>query len=253
MKKIKISAVSYMNTLPFVYGLEHSGFVNKIDLHRDVPSTCAQKLIDNVVDIGLIPVAAIRKMKESHIITDYCIGADNEVKSVLLLSDVPLEKIEKVYLDYQSRTSVALVQVLAKHYWNISPHWIPAKENYETQIERNTAGVIIGDRTFFLPKKFNYVYDLAQEWINFTGLPFVFACWVANKQIDFEFIKEFNVALKHGIDNLDLVSEEFYRNNPTKKIDIYKYFTENVNFDLNENKRKGLELFFNYLNTTPLL
>src|SRR6185369_11597556 len=114
-----------------------------------------------------------------HIISDYCIGADGDVGSVLLLSDVPMSEIKNVLLDYQSRTSVTLAQVLADKYWRIKPRWTDAKENYERDIKGTTAGVVIGDRTFALKNKFKYTYDLSGEWKIFTGLPFVFACWVA--------------------------------------------------------------------------
>ena len=93
-KKIKISVVNYTNSLPFVYGLENYKGVMNFELQKDIPSECARKLIDNEVDIGLIPVAVIPLLKEVHILTNYCIGAVGEVSSVLLLSEVPLEKIE---------------------------------------------------------------------------------------------------------------------------------------------------------------
>src|SRR4051812_36736309 len=126
MDKIKISIVSYLNSKPFVYGIEHSDLLNEIDLQQDIPSVCAQKLIDGKVDIGLIPVAVLPLLKEKYIISDYCIGAVGKVASVMLYSDVPLDRISSVLLDYQSRTSVTLVKVLAKNFWKISPEWISA-------------------------------------------------------------------------------------------------------------------------------
>src|ERR1039458_6553628 len=103
--KIKISVVSYLNSKPFIYGLQHSTFLNEIDLQLDIPSVCAQKLIDGQVDIGLIPVAALPQLKDPYIITDYCIGAEGKVASVMLYSNVPLHEITAILLDYQSKTS----------------------------------------------------------------------------------------------------------------------------------------------------
>ena len=196
MHKIKVSAVSYLNSKPFIYGLQHSEILNNIDLQLDIPSDCAQKLMDGKVDLGLIPVAVIPKLKEHYIITDYCIGAEGKVASVMLYSNVPLDEIKTVLLDYQSRTSVTLVKVLAKYFWNISPVWENSTVNFENTFAGNTAAVIIGDRTFGLENKYAYAYDLAEEWQKFTHLPFVFACWVANKKLPDDFISQFNNALQ---------------------------------------------------------
>src|ERR1043165_5988838 len=109
---IRVSAVNYLNSKPFIFGLQNSDIINEIDLQLDIPSVCADKLEENKVDIGLVPVAILPELEEHHIISDYCIGADGEVSSVLLLSDVPLDEIKSIHLDYQSRTSVMLAQVL---------------------------------------------------------------------------------------------------------------------------------------------
>ncbi|MBA3972463.1 MAG: menaquinone biosynthesis protein, partial [Bacteroidetes bacterium] len=177
MQKIKISVVSYLNSKPFIYGLKHSSLMDQIDLELDIPAVCAQKLKERKVDIGLVPIAILPELTEKYIISDYCIGAVGKVASVMLYSDVPLEEIKFVLLDYQSRTSVALVKVLAKKFWKIKPEWINAGVDYENKISGSMAAVIIGDRTFGLNDKYRYAYDLAEEWQKFTGLPFVFACW----------------------------------------------------------------------------
>ena len=144
MQKYKISIVNYANTLPFKYGIKESGFIDKIDLQLDIPSVCAQKLIDNKVDIGLVPVAIIPLLKEYHIISNYCLGSNGKVDTVKLYSRVPLEKIETVYLDYQSRTSVTLVQILAKFFWKVNLHFTQAIEGFEKLVNENIAAVVIG-------------------------------------------------------------------------------------------------------------
>ena len=194
MEKIKVSCVSYLNSRPFIYGLQNSDIKNEIELSTDTPAECADKVENGLVDIGLAPVAILSEMEEYRIISNYCIGADGEVGSVLLLSDVPLDEIENIFLDYQSRTSVMLAQILAEKFWNIKPHFIESKENYESLIGNTTAGIVIGDRTFQMKEKFKYIYDLSAEWKKFTQLPFVFACWIANKELDRSFVKRFNDA-----------------------------------------------------------
>jgi chorismate dehydratase len=246
MHKIKISVVSYLNAKPFIYGLQHSSIISNIDLQQDIPSICAQKLIEGKVDIGLIPVAVIPQLKESYIISDYCIGAVGKVNSVMLYSDVPLNQIKEILLDYQSRTSVTLVQVLAGKFWKISPDWIKAQENYESRINGTTAAVIIGDRTFGLENRYKYTYDLAEEWQKYTQLPFVFACWVANKKLPDEFITSFNAALKKGVNNRPelikkLIASGIYNT------DIKEYLTKSISYELDSKKRSALDLFLNYL------
>lgn len=246
MEKIKISVVSYLNSKPFIYGLQHSPIFKDIDLQLDIPSVCAQKLMDGKVDLGLVPVAILPDLKEYHIVSDYCIGAIGKVASVILYSEVPLNEIKTILLDYQSRTSITLVKVLAYNYWNINPKWEPAKDDFEHNIEGTTAAVIIGDRTFGLENKYPYSYDLAEEWQKFTYLPFVFACWVSNKKLPEGFSSDLNQALKYGIDNRssliqDLLQSHSYQTN------IDNYLNKSLSYYYDDDKKQALKLFLNYL------
>jgi len=251
MKKIKISAVSYLNTKPFVYGLVHSALIDKIDLSLDMPSLCASKLKEDAVDIGLVPVAVIPEIKGAEIITDYCIAASGKVRTVILASYVPLSEINTIILDYQSRTSIKLVKVLAKNHWHISPRWEKGNPGYiQKDIKDSTAGVIIGDRVFEAEKVFPFIYDLSEAWKEMTGLDFVFACWVANKTIDPEFISEFNKVLIYGILHIPEVIVENSSNYPG--CDLGDYFRDNIYFPLDDSKRKGLELFLKYIGDNDL-
>ena len=234
-----------MNTLPFLHGIRQTNFTNKIELQLDIPSVCAEKLINNEVDLGLVPIAILPQLKEYYIVSDYCIGAKGKVNSVLLLSDVPLNQMDKVYLDYQSRTSINLTKVLAKHYWKLNPKWEKAEEGYEKKIEGSTAGVIIGDRTFNLSKKYKYQYDLAEEWYNFTKLPFAFACWVSNKKLPKSFADELNLALSFGVNHIKESTSLAKLQLDEKK--LLKYLTDDIDYNLDNDKRKSIELFLNYL------
>jgi chorismate dehydratase len=236
---IKVSCVNYLNSRPFIYGLENNSIIDEIALSLDVPSICAEKLLSGIVDIGLVPAAIIPELNESHIISDYCIGADGKVETVLLLSDVPMEKIQSVFLDYQSRTSVLLLRILADRFWKISPQWIDGENDFEKKISGTTAGLVIGDRTFALKNNFKYSYDLAEEWKKFTALPFVFACWVSNKKIPGDFISRFNSALESGLNNIPLVASQ-YASNGFNALD---YLTKKVSFALDEKKKEAMKLF----------
>ncbi len=210
MEKIRISAVKYANTYPFIYGLTESGFAQKVVLETDHPADCAAKLISGKVDIGLIPVASLPLLKESHIVSDYCIGTNGNVRTVMLLSNCHFDEIETVYLDYRSRSSVTLSKVLAKNFWKREFRWMNTSRGFDFRnIGLKEAVVLIGDQCFEYEKSFKYKIDLGGEWKDFSGLPFVFACWTANRIIDKEFILEFNKALKLGITNIDLVVRKF--------------------------------------------
>lgn len=249
--KVKVSAVSYLNTLPFIYGIHQSDVQNEIELSLDIPSDCAQKLLNDEVDLGLVPVAVIPQLKEYHIISDYCIGADGAVDTVALYSDVPLNEIENVYLDFHSKTSINLVQVLAREHWGISPKWIDAEDGFEQKIEGSVAGVIIGDRTFDLPKTYKYKYDLAEEWKKMTGMPFVFACWVANKKLPQTFIENFDKALNFGVNAIDNVIES-KQEWVIAKEQLRDYLTQYIDYNLTKDKLKALSKFLDYLKTNEL-
>ena len=116
MKKTKITAVSYLNTKPLLFGLVTSGMANSIDLELDIPSECARKLVAGEVDLGLVPVAVIPEIPGAKIITDYCIGSVGEVATVGIFADCPIEKLTHIYLDFHSRTSVLLAQILMREH-----------------------------------------------------------------------------------------------------------------------------------------
>ena len=214
-----------------------------IELVEDYPAKIAGMLVDGTIDVGLAPVAVIPRLNEWHIVSDYCIGAIANVASVCLFSEVPIDKIEKVLLDYQSRTSVNLCKVLLKHYWKIDPVIEEANENYISEIKGRTAGVVIGDRALNQRKVSPYIYDLAGSWKAMTGLPFVFATWIANKELPQTFIDLFNKANGLGLTHLDEVIAE----NPYPVYDLKTYYTTNISYVLNDQKQKGMNKFMEYL------
>ncbi len=246
MSKIKISAVSYTNTKPFLYGLQHTDIINKIDLSLDIPADCAQKLIDNKVDIGLIPVAATLNIPEWHIVSDYCIGAVGAVNSVFIFSNCEIHDIKTLQLDPESRSSNNLARVLLKNYWKLSPELVTDAPDYSSSTNKNTAFVQIGDRTFGKTGDYPYVYDLAEEWQKFTGLPFVFAAWISNKPIPAKFIEEFNTSLKYGLDHRVQLFAELP---PRPDFDIQDYLMHKIDFQLTEAKKQALFLFLDHIKT----
>ncbi len=243
MSKIKIGIVNYLNTKPLLYGIEHSPVKEKIELVPDYPANIAALLIENKIDAGLVPVAVIPRLKESYIITDYCIGAEGPVASVCLLSDVPLTEIKKVLIDYQSRTSANLVKILIKQYWKLEVELVDTKADFRHLIKGSTAGLVIGDRCLEYREKVQYAFDLAEAWRAFTGLPFVFAAWISNKALPVDFIQSFNAANRNGIEHI----EEVAKQHPFASYDSLTYFSKNISYELTNEKRKGLQLFLQLL------
>ncbi len=241
--KIRVGAVSYLNTKPLIYGFENGLMAEKVELKIDFPSSIASMLLDDKIDIGLVPVAILPEMKEHHIISDYCIGCDGAVASVCLFSEVPLDKIEKILLDYQSRTSVELLKILIKDHWKIAPVFEETYGNYQSNISGTTAALVIGDRALAQRKISAYIYDLGLEWQNFTGLPFVFAAWISNKKLDDDFIESFNKATSFGLDKIEqIVCNNFY-----PFFSLHDYYTKYISYVLDKRKQEGLQLFLDKL------
>lgn len=250
MEKKRISIVSYLNSKPFLFGINNSTLKSQVEVSLDIPAKVVAKLAYNLADIGLIPVAGLPDLEEYEIVSDYCIGAVGKVKTVVLVSDVPLNEIETVLMDYQSRTSVLLARVLAKFFWKKEFVWKNTCANFQHKsISENTAGVLIGDRVFEVEGKFKYTYDLSEEWEKFTGLPFVFAVWAANKIIPADFEKLFNKTMAQGVACMDQVVKQEQKDYPD--VDITRYFTEYISYELDDAKRKGMKLFLELAKTLP--
>lgn len=239
-KKIRLGIVNYLNTLPLAYGLKLTPIADEIELIEDTPAALAELLRLNQIDLGLVPIAAIPDLKEYYIVGDYCIGTETEVATVCLFSEVPLNEIKKVYLDYQSRSSVALLKWLIKEYWGIHPEMIQATDDsYRKKIQGTTAGLVIGDRAFEQRKISTFIYDLASEWRYITGLPFVFAAWISIRPLPPSFIQSFNEANAIGLGHINEIVEA----QNFDLFDLNKYYNHHLSYKLDERKRKGMNLF----------
>ena len=245
--KITVGIINYLNVKPFLYGIKHSPVMNGIHLVETFPSKLAQLLLTGEVDLGIVPVAIIPEMKEHYIVSDYCIGCNGPVATVCLFSEIPISRVETVLLDYQSKTSVALAKLLLEKYWKVSPVFEDVREEeFRNRITGTTAGLVIGDRAFEQRARSTYAYDLGEAWKDFTGLPFVFAAWIANKPLPDGFIHAFNEACTFGLMHTDEVVQE----NPFKLFDLKQYYKYNVSYILDEKKKDGLARFLSLLGET---
>lgn len=246
MPPLKISSVSYINSIPFNYGIKNSSYLNNYDLKIDVPSECARKLLENEADIALLPVGALLGNDSINIISDLCIGANGDVATVVLAGNNKIENAKKILLDTDSRTSVLLVRILAKHFWNIDPIWENSKIDFAKNNNDNYI-LAIGDKVFDIRKNYPLIIDLSGEWKKMTNLPFVFAVWATKKELPQNIINDFNNALKWGCANrkIALLEDERYINNRYNKTELIYYLKNNISYSFDEQKINGMKLFFN--------
>lgn len=239
-----ITAVSYLNTIPFVYGIKHADNL-RANLLLAPPADCARNYIEGRADIALLPSAVVPQLTQTDIITDYCIGAVGAVRTVTIMSDVPIEKVKRIWLDSHSRTSVQLCGYLAEHKWHIAPEWLHL-DDYN-RVECHTpeeAFLLIGDKVFNYENRFRYVYDLAVEWRSVTSLPFAFAVWVARKGVSYEVRDALQHALTFGVEHIwEAITESDYMGNDGG-ITAYEYLTRNIDFILDEEKHRALKKFW---------
>lgn len=231
--KIKVSAVSYTNTKPFVHGLRQATIAPLIELSLDIPSVCADKLLNNQIDIGLVPVATLLSLPSYHLVSNYCIGAQGAVNSVFIFSNKPIEEIRTIRLDAQSRTSNLLAKVLVKNFWQKEISWVFSGEA--------DAFIEIGDRTFGKKSQYAFSYDLSECWFSYTKMPFVFAAWVSVKELPTAFITLFNESLEQGLHEMNVVIEELEQQ--SQGINIREYLTQSLDYDFNQAKREALAHF----------
>jgi len=248
LKKIKIGAVSYLNTKPFIYGMQGGDFLKEYELLLAYPSKLSKMLASGELDIALVPAALLPELTSYTIVTDYCIGANKEVASVCVFSDKPINRVKRIFLDYQSKSSVALLKVLLRHFWKIEIPLVTSRDDsYINEICNDSAGLVIGDRALQIGDRFPYRYDLSEVWNEMTGLPFVFAVWVSLKPMDENSIAQFSGFIEQGLERMDEIAAAHEHTFSG----IIKYYKENISFRLTDKHREGLDLFCKLLSELP--
>ncbi len=248
---INVAAVSYLNTIPFLYGLRHSEELS-VELVLSPPAGCTAAFDSRSADIALVPVGGLPLIEDPDfdIVTSWCIGADGPVRTVVMTSDVPLKAVKRVWLDSHSNTSVALARLLASKYWHIAPEWLPFEDC--SVLENPAPGdafVLIGDKVFEHEGRFAHTWDLAEEWQKHTRLPFVFAVWVARKSVPAETLAALENALTLGVERIyESILESDYADRPY----AYEYLTRNIDFFFDEQKRLALGRFWDEGLKVPL-
>ena len=256
MPQLRISAISYLNTAPLMWNFENGESAQSLKQHFQfsytIPSHCADALKAGTADIGIIPVAAYTTIPDLVIVPDVAIACKNQVRSILLVSKVPLEKIRSVATDSSSRTSSALVQIFLKIFVGANAGFTAQKPDLREMIRWHDAGLLIGDVALQAQTTGLYVYDLAEEWRRWTYLPFVFAFWAVRRAALENLSAEVNVARvfqqsrDHGLQHINEIADAWTGRLNLSTETIREYLTTNIDYSLDEDNLKGLQLFYRY-------
>jgi len=256
MHPLKISDISFLNTAPLMWDFENGETAAQLREHFQfsytIPSRCAEELAAGTADIGIIPVAAYTTIPDLAIIPDVSIASKEKVRSILLVSKVPADKIRSVATDNSSRTSAALVQVFLKKFVGVEAGYSPQKPDLQEMLRWHDAGMLIGDSALQAQTKGYHVYDLAEEWRRWTFLPFVFAVWAVRKAALREFRGEVNIARvfqqsrDHGLQHIPEIAEAWAPRLALDQALIRDYLTHNIDYSLDRENLDGLRLFYRY-------
>lgn len=251
MAPLRVSAISYLNTAPLMWDFDHGTAKSEFDISYTIPSACAAALQVGSADIGIIPAAAYASIPDLVILPDVTIAARQAVRSILLVSKVPIERIGTVALDTSSLTSVALTKVLFAKWWGPERTFAPASPNLDTMLSSHDAGLLIGDPALKVDRSQHYTYDLAEEWIRFTGKPFVFAFWAVrqaalqqNPGINLAAI--FRESRNHGLEHIDELAPAWAERLGLPAAEVRQYLTQNIHYYLDAGCLEGLQLFYKY-------
>jgi chorismate dehydratase len=276
MGKLRISIVEFLNTAPLVWSFTDGPLAGKYDLSFAVPSQCGEDLRAGRADVGIIPSIEYQRMENVVALPGMAIAAKNEVRSLLVISKVPIEQATSVALDTNSRSTVALARILSSRHWNISPEFIDMAPDADEMLARADAAVVIGDPALRLRLKVDaleakvpgtepccccdgdaedehpvkgietlFVYDVAQQWREMTGLPSVLAIWVARRGVVTpEIMADFQASRDYGLAHINDIAEGAALKLDLAPRDLERYLRENIDYSLDEENLAGLRLYY---------
>lgn len=254
MRKLRISAISYLNTAPLMWDFEHGEASQHFEISYTLPSACAKALAEGTADIGIIPAAAYGQIPALQILPDVAIASRRGVRSILLVSQIPVELVRTVALDTSSMTSVALTKILFEKWMGGGRTFTAMEPDIETMLDQCDAGLLIGDPALRVDRQKYHTLDLAEEWIRYTGKPFVFAFWAvrsdALQEVDpaLDLATVFRESRDHGLEaaNLDQIAREWSPRLALSEADIHSYLSENIHYEFDSGCLEGMRLFYRY-------
>lgn len=275
MGKLRVSVVEYLNTAPLVWGFTDGPLAGRYDLNFTVPSLCAEALRSGQADIGIIPAIEYQRMDGMVAFADMAIASRREVRSLLVVSRKPIDRVRTLALDTSSRSTVALVRLLARHRWKIEPEFFDAEPDPVAMLQRADAALVIGDPALRIAVKIDalhaktaapasepcctddpdaapvpgvtilFVYDVVSEWREWTGLPAVLALWVARREIaTSEIVADFMTSKAYGLTHIPEIARQASDQLHLPEETIDAYLRENINFDLDAQNLAGLDRYY---------
>jgi len=255
---MRISAISYLNTAPLMWDFDHGEAGRDFDISYTLPSGCARALAEGAADIGIVPAAAYTQIPGLQILPDVAIASRRAVRSILLISKVPVEEIRTVALDTSSMTSVALTRILFEKCWGGERSFTAMDPQLDKMLATCDAGLLIGDPALKVDSaRYHtlgyHIVDLAEEWIRFTGKPFVFAFWAVRGEAlqdapPPDLAAVFQKSRDHGLEvsSLNQTAREWAPRLAISEAEVRSYLTENIHYQLDAACLEGLQLFFRY-------
>ena len=267
MRPLRISAISYLNTAPLMWDFEHGNPGSEFDISYTLPSACARALQAGTADIGIIPSAAYAQVPGLMVLPGVAIASRGPVRSILLVSRVPVDQIRTVALDTSSMTSVALTKILFEKWLGGGRTFTPMEPNVDEMLAAHDAALVIGDPALQVDRSRYLTLDLAEEWIRHTGKPFVFAFWAVRQDAlwgdgrprpsaarsdaslpEPDLAAIFQQSRDHGLEpaSLDHIAREWAPRLGLKESDVRSYLTNNIYYHLDAPCLEGLQLFYRY-------
>jgi chorismate dehydratase len=273
MKKLRISIVEYLNTAPLVWGFTDGPLAGKYDLSFTLPSQCAESLRRNEADVAIIPSIEYQRIDDVIALPEIAVAAKGEVRSILVVAKKPIEMAKRVALDTSSRSSAALVRLLAQEYWKVNPEYLEVSPDPSEMLKRADAALVIGDPALRIALKMDalsgkaasgeqccqgdpdempvpgfeavFVYDIAYQWREMTGKPCVLAIWAGRKDLMTpEVVADFQFSKQYGLERVREIAEAAAVKLDLPPRALERYLTENIHFELEGEYLAGLQLFF---------
>lgn len=274
MGKLRVSVVEYLNTAPLVWGFTDGPLAGRYELDFTVPSQCAEALRNGQADIGIIPAIEYQRMDGMVVLPDIAIAARDEVRSLLVVAKRPIDRARTLALDTSSRSTAALVRLLARNRWGIQPEFIDAEPDPPAMLERADAALVIGDPALRISVKIAalhakthspgdpccvddpdaapvpgvrmlFVYDVIAEWKQWTGLPAVLAFWAVRREVVTpEIVDDFLASKAYGLEHIPDIVRQASDQLQLPERDVESYLRKNIHFDLDAENRAGLQRYF---------
>ena len=273
MEKLRISIVQYLNTAPLVWGFTNGPSRGKYDLSFTVPSQCAEALRSGAADVAIIPAIEYQRMDNLMILPDMAIASKDRVRSLLIISRMPIKDVRNVALDSSSRSTQTLTKILCDRRWKIAPEFFEMPPDANLMLQKADAALLIGDPALRLSIEMEasatrapsgeqvckgsavgipdvetlHVYDVVEEWRKMTNLPAVLAVWAARAEVaSADVIEDFQTSRDMGLQHLEEISQQAAKELHLPAGQLRRYLTENIDFNLDEENLRGLTTYFTF-------